>query len=360
MDAQPSPTRQQTQSLTDERFSVLVESLQALTGFFHQVLNLLYVLEPPHSGNYLIKFLRPLERPTADDLARWRLDPEHGLLHGLVTAYFAVKCASEWSVPALRDNGDLQRLVASCFVHDYARVACGEPRHDDELRRFFPDLLPETYTHANPVERGPLVRADRIELLRYEDRSWIDHERVVENLPDVRARSEVDVFYRLVRPALARLFRARTAVWLRHGAEESDWRANYPDEPMVSRSKDLWPNFYYPWQGFPDYWAVEVGELTPGVHRKHLVDYFFPAGLLSIDEYRAAEPGASIVSAPGREHEIAYGRIPLREWIVVFQDDQLTSDRYLVTGSGGVVSLPLLTIILDVADSLYSKLAAIG
>lgn len=129
---------------------------------------------------------------------------------------------------------------------------------------------------------------------------------------------------------------------------------------MVSRSKDVWPHFYYPWPQFPEYWAVEVGEITPSVNKPHLVDYYFPAGLMTIEEYRACEDKASIRSAPGREHEIAFGTIPLRKWIFVLQDNQLIQDRYLVTESGGFVTFPILTNMIDVADALYSKLYAIG
>lgn len=345
--------------MTDDDFSRLGSFLQSFHDFFHQVLRVLYTLDPPHTGNDLIKTLRPNRRLTKSELLAWRLDPDHGLLHGLITAYFAVKLTGNWTIPQLRENAGLQRLIASCVVHDYARFAHGPEFHDQELRETFSLLLPETYSHSSPRDEVPLVQANRIELLRHEDRSSIDPDEVLKNLPDETARFEVRAFYQFIRPALARIFRGRTEIWLRHGAEEADWR-RYPHVRMASRSKEWWPNFYYPWPDLPEYWAIEVGELTPCANKPHLVDYFFPAGLMTIDEYRACEEQASIVSAAGREHEIAYGKIPLRRWIFVLQDHELTQDRYLVTDSGGFVTFPILTIMIDVADALYSKLYAIG
>ena len=348
------------ESMTDEKFSLLEDFLRSFHDFFQQLLGVLHTLQPPHTSNHLIKSLEPNSRLSKGDLATWRLDPDHGLLHGLITAYFAVKLVGAWKIPELRENAELQRLVASCLVHDYSKVVNGKEPHDQELRKYFSLLLPETYTHSNPPERVPLVQADRIELLRYEDRSWIDLDKVLENLPHATARFEVWAFYAFLRPALNRIFRGRTEVWLRHGAEEVDWRTRWPSQDMVSRPKSFWPNFYYPWPGFPGYWAIEVGHMTPSANKPHLVDYYFPAGLMTIDEYRAAVDDASIVSALGREHEIARGQITLQQWIFVLQDNQLTEDRYLVTNSGGFLTLPLLTNLIDVADALYSKLYAIG
>jgi hypothetical protein len=348
------------ESMTDDKFSMLENFLKSFHDFFHQVLRVLYTLQPPHTNNYLTKSLPPNHRLTQSELAKWRLDTDHGLLHGLITAYFAVKLAGEWTIPEIRENADLQRLIASCLVHDYAKVANGNEPHDQELREYFSLLLPETYSHSNPLDNVPLVQADRAELLRYEDKSWIDLDKVLENLPHETAHFEVWAFYKFIRPALAKIFRGRTEIWLRHGAEEADWRGGWPHESMVSRPKDLWPNFFYSWPNFSEYWAVEVGEITPSVNKPHLVDYFFPSGLMTIEEYRASEAKASIISAIGREHEIAYGKIPIHKWIFVFQDHQLIQDRYLVTNSGGFVTFPILTNIIDVADALYSKLYSIG
>lgn len=313
---------QRAEPMSDDEFAMLEEFLGSFADFFRQLLGVLYVVRPPHTGNEVVKALPRDGRPAGPELARWRADPDHGLLHGLVTAYFAVKLASGWTIPELRGNAALQRLIASCLLHDCARV--------DEVRG------------------GPRAQAHRI----------ARHEHL--DLPHDRARFEVRAFHAFIHPALAKLFRARTEVWLRHGAEEADWRARYPTAAMVSKPKELWPNFYLPWRGFPGYWAVEVGELSAGINKPHLVDYFFPAGLITIDDYRACADNPSIVSAPGREHEIAHGAIPLREWIFVLQDNTLGQDRHLVTQSGGIVTCAIFTHILDVADTLYAKLYSIG
>jgi hypothetical protein len=346
--------------LTVEQYSRLRGLLASVHDYFHQLLGVLYVMEPPHTNNDLVKCLRPNALLDKTTLAAWRLDADHGLLHGLLTAYFAVKLANGWTIPVLRNNVDMQRLIASCLVHDYARLASGIARHDEHLADFFRLLLPDTYRHSRPASLGPLVQADRIESLRHQDRWRIDAGSLHEPLPHDTAIFEVWAFYRFIRPAMARLFRGRTEVWLRHGAEESDWRNRWPEQPMVSRSKELWPNFYLPWPGFADYWAIEVGEITPTSHKKPLVDFFFPCGLMTLDDYRACEERPSIVSADGREHEIAHGHIPIDRWIFVFDDQPLEPYHYLVAGSGGFVTAPILTTSVDVADALYAKLASIG
>jgi len=349
------------ESMTDDRFSMLEDFLKSFHDFFHQYLLVLYCLQNRHTDNAVSKSLLPNCRLTKTDLVKWRLDPEHGLLHGLTTAYFAVKLASGWRIPTLLENVDVQRLMASCLVHDYARVAKGQELHDQELRTYFALLLPETYSHSNPPDAVPLVQADRLELLRYEDKSWIDLDRIFDPLPHEAAYFEVWAFYRFIRPALARLFQGRTDMWLRHGAEETEARKKFPNEPMVSRSKEVWPHYYYRWPGFPpEYWAVEVGELARSHNKPHLVDCFFPSGLMTIDEYRACAGQPSIVPADGREHEIAYGEIPLQKWIFVFEDHRLNLERQVVAGSGGFVTFPILTNIIDVADALYAKLYAVG
>lgn len=346
--------------MTDEQFSMLEDFLRSFHDFFHQVLRVLYTIEPPHTNNDLIKHLRPNNRLARADLLRWRLDPDHGLLHGLITAFLAVKLASDWRTPTLRENLELQRLIASCLVHDYVKVANGTEPHDQELAKYFSLLLPESYSHSNPPSEVALVRADRLELLRYQDRSWIDFDKVLESLPHATAQFQMWAFYNFVRPALARLFQGRTDIWLRHGAEEADWRSRWPNETMVSKSRDVWPNFYYPCPDFADYWAIEVGEITPGINKAHLVDYYYPCGLITVDEYRASVDKPSIISATGREHEIAYGSIPLGKWIFVFEDAQLAKERYLMTESAGFLTFPILTSLIDVADAVYSKLYAIG
>ena len=334
--------------------------LASVHDYFHQLLGVLYVMEPPHTNNDLVKFLRPNNRLGKAALAAWRLDADSGLLHGLLTGYFAVKLANAWTIPVLRENLDMQQLIASCLVHDYARLASGIECHDQNLRNFFRLLLPDTYTHSHPSSLVPLVEADRIESLRHQDRSRVDLTALHNQWPHETALFDVWAFYRFIRPAMAKLFQGRTEVWLRHGAEESDWRNRWPEQPMVSRSKHLWPNFYLPWPGFADYWAIEVGEITPTSHKKPLVDFFFPCGLMTIDDYRDCEERPSIVSAIGREHEIAHGNIPLDRWIFVFDEQPLDQHDYLVTGSAGFVTAPILTTSVDVADALYAKLASIG
>lgn len=158
------------------------------------------------------------------DIDRWILDTEHGLLHCFLVAFFAYQKVLEnykhgeilqiIRKGSFEDNW-FEKLMASCLLHDFVKCTDNEENHDQRLKEYFPKLIPDVYTHANPPEETPLVIGDRIELRRFEDwESWVNG--------DIRKyanEAEINYFFSSIRPVLEELFKGRYELWLRHGTE---------------------------------------------------------------------------------------------------------------------------------------------
>lgn len=96
----------------------------------------------------------------------WVEDEEHGLIHGYFVSFFATIL-----VPR-----PCARLTRSCLLHDYLKCLGQGEQHDKKLRLLNLDLEDATYDHSKPSDEShPLIIADRIELLRYDDwESWVN------------------------------------------------------------------------------------------------------------------------------------------------------------------------------------------
>jgi len=108
-------------------------------------------------------------------------DEDHGISHGLMVAYWALQYGEEDEL-----------TILGCLCHDIARFTHGDLNHDQNLIKVI-DYLPATvYEHTNPTEVTNLVRADRLDLIRFDNANhWVKPEMVPEIL-------EVD-FYRSLR-----------------------------------------------------------------------------------------------------------------------------------------------------------------
>lgn len=150
-------------------------------------------------------------------------DIKHGFFHGLSTSF----C----SYIILGPSNFNKLNFASSLLHDFVKSAEGEStkNHDKKLKEYFPELLPETYFHANLTPQlteaegavNWLVSSDRIELMRYKDyEQWAD-KRLSKALDCVPAQDKkiIKLFYKSVRPALENLFFGKDSIWLRHGIE---------------------------------------------------------------------------------------------------------------------------------------------
>jgi len=180
-------------------------------------------------------------------IENWLVDIEHGLFHGLCT-FLVACCLLEDELQNLKLSKcnketltnykvnyndyksnfsdytfDLDELAASCFLHDILKCnGYKQEEHDIKLIEHFPNLIKSTYTHANPKSyKCPLVISDTLELKRYENhKSWYNPTNVNEFVSMDKIRL-IDRFYKNIRPALEVLYKYRSSVWIRHGAEKS-------------------------------------------------------------------------------------------------------------------------------------------
>ena len=102
------------------------------------------------------------KKPINNHLDIFYNDTDHGIFHGIMTAFSAYILMS----PSNRE--EFEKLFASCMLHDFVKSINGLKisDHDKKLKDFFPDLLPETYEHNIQSDKHSNTRhicADRLE-----------------------------------------------------------------------------------------------------------------------------------------------------------------------------------------------------
>ena len=151
-------------------------------------------------------------------------DTKHGFFHGLMTSF----C----SYLLLGSEGFCKSNLSSCLMHDFVKSTQGENAtdHDEKLKKFFPNLLSETYEHKNPPnENSNLILADRLELMRYPDyKDWVDDRLAlaIDKLP-TQYKKIIKLFYKNARPALENFYINKDSIWIRHGIELNNAPSDY-------------------------------------------------------------------------------------------------------------------------------------
>ena len=144
-------------------------------------------------------------------------DIEHGLFHSISACYVYY---------IFNKNKLDERTVASLLLHDFLKCSgFSQEKHDRELINYFPNLLPETYTHSNPPDENKLlVKSDRIELRRFNDyKDWVDnrHYRLYDEI-DENKKQDIETFYNNIKPTLEYFYKNRNEIFIRHGLENID------------------------------------------------------------------------------------------------------------------------------------------
>lgn len=113
----------------------------------------------------------------------WVEDEEHGLVHGYFVSFFATILAPK----------PCTRLIRSCLLHDYFKCLGQEEHHDKKLKSLNLDLEDATYNHSKPPDEShPLIMADRIELLRYDDWAlWVNKKMLTTKFSEI----DLEEFY---------------------------------------------------------------------------------------------------------------------------------------------------------------------
>lgn len=279
-----------------------------------------------------------------EGINNWLKDRDHGLAHGFMTAFWALR---ETGFEKTAEN---EKLLVSCLLHDYVRCQDEAPDHDSRLREVFPHLDTETYRHANPIgiENHPLVNADRAELMRFGNMSWIDMGKMPTWFDPM-----VMSFYRYCRPAFGELVLGYDQTWIRHGREPDDLILNaiaceglfsrlLPEKGLkVTRDASFWPHSY--WATENGLWAVETGRLTSGhdhinrllTSEKAIYRDRLPYGLMRLERYKQLVPDRTVGLA--REHLMLSGQIPLKEWF--FATNEQILDPALIKPSMGFIPI---------------------
>lgn len=301
---------------------------------------------PYHTHGGLLEILNGIE-VDAGDIEKWTMELEHGFLHSFMVLYFAYCLYPKKDVlwdsvfqfnmrrPSSPRISEGDRLVASCLMHDFMRMVGDGDRHDERLRYLSEHLLDVTYRHSNPLERdeiSPLIGADRIELMRYEDhREWCDFDLLSPYVDAYGGRPLLDHFFEHIRPAFVRMFEGRREVWISHVLETN--AALYDNKGVGYFPKSHWRAADNGYGRFEDaetgrYMSVNLGKLPCSGCLKH-TSKDRTRGLLKLSDLKChgAELRCAPPSTAGRDHPFLFYDKPidLRCWTFVCPDIQQTN-----------------------------------
>lgn len=332
---------------------------------------------PHHHNGAMYKLLSRSSKVDFELLEKWKLETEHGFLHGFLTCFFAFCFVNQDIVKrdfvTLGHNVfDSEVMFLSCIFHDFMKV-CFERDydHDFDLRDQFDYLSEDTYSHSNPSKVTPLVMADRVELMRYDDFcSWIDFDLLKVPI-EIYGKNELDHFYRHIRPVMEKMFRHQDQVWICHVLEigENCGSTTYPKQHWYAYdSPESMPNWFCKntdYVRFIDedtekYFSVRAGRLpyTKSNCIGHSGENGTPHGLISYSNL--LKNGCELSDAPlstfGRDHlfVIEKNKIPASEWLYIFNDKN--DLRKLDYDKSHVISKPLFNYTFRTMKNLFEKI----
>lgn len=341
-----------------------------------------------HSKGSLVRILADGPSVREEVISAWAEDTEHGLFHGIMTAFFAFlykypdglpnEIYQEQNSKTINTPIDENEfLISSCLVHDFVRSSIKEEPHDQKLKEWFFSLDESTYTHSVPPNISPLVVGDRWELLRFSDYSeWLDENKL--NMMPKKLQSKIKSFHQHIRPALEKMIAEKNDVWFRHSPEKL-WE-NHNFKKLTSES--CYPPKGY-WNAREDddsYFAVETGTMPPrgcllhGYARNNSLDNtdpssYSPYGMINLKSLKQysdknkktispcvrvtamedvelpwenknwlGDDWANIIKQTGyakntfisRDHLAASSEVPLKEWIFLYDDNKFTKNPELI------------------------------
>lgn len=277
----------------------------------------------------------------------WKSDLEHGLCHGLVVGFFATFLSGkmeEFKISICTEGSNWSRsrgvkvessklkpyvaenFIMSCLFHDLMKCVGEEEDHDLKLRNVFSNFEEEIYTHGNPPSPNhPLVKADRLELFRFDDHEeWVDMEKL---RPALSGYGELAIrhFYKHIRPVIKKVIEDIEDVWFSHVLEES-----CPDHQRVMRESG-YPDFHWrvadpqmPLESDTElYFSVNSGFLPFDKCLAHTQKAMNGDVIGLISKRRAKSLGVEVTAAPasswGRDHVFfKHSGIPYKEWLFLY------------------------------------------
>jgi len=291
-------------------------------------------------------------------------DVEHGFFHGICSCIIAY----------LIDSTINPHTWVSIILHDFLKTnGYAQPLHDTHLEYFYNQLQPITYRHSGVVDQQTewtLVKADRIELRRYDDhRQWVDGRYAYTyGILDKDIKSTIDAFYLYLRPVLSYFYINRDSIFIRHGYERLT--EPYTDEGRFP------PKSSY-WRGAVNAYAIEI-DTAPFSNQRNTAPH-----LLWQDNHCSNHGGAhlwnkvkgfitheSFSSLGGilepidtRDHLMAKSNIPLKEWKFVLsnitEQEQCIVEHLSLLGAG-MVDQSILFDMFMIHRLLYNRLTVLN
>lgn len=161
-----------------------------------------------HHDGFIFNCMSPKCRIDDNELEIFFSNMEHGLFHGICTAYISWLICQQDS--KLR-NYTYEVLLMSCVLHGFTKSVKNDML---ELRNIYDFLHPSAY---NPQENDILTKADRVELRRYTLNGNTQYETM--QLLDDELQQIITFFYAFIRPALSYFYACRDRLFVRHGIE---------------------------------------------------------------------------------------------------------------------------------------------
>lgn len=212
-------------------------------------------------------------------------DIEHGLFHGLMTAFVSFFYSR-----------DSEQDFCSCLLHDFLK---DEEGHDKKLRDYFPKLVVGTYSHTNPKLKNVLILCDRVELRRYTDyESWVDN-----RFKEISFPALLDIFYDYLRPSLEFLYKNRNDIWIRHGFETTKISQRFPFGYEVVAGGYAIEHDRFPFEGCSNH--------SPDMLWNRM------QGFIPLSEFRGR-----FIDSKSRDHLYAYSNLDIDKWMFVYRQPE--------------------------------------
>lgn len=329
--------------------------------------------KPYHHHGGLLQILESskLDRLSIDS---WRADTEHGFCHGFVTSFFATYLShqmskfrkeistdgSMWSVSqgievvgSKHKAYNAENFIVACLFHDLLKCLGSDKDHDVRLKEIFNGFDKEVYTHSNPTDnKHPLVGADRMELMRFEDHDqWVDRSRLEPYL-DVYGHEAAFHFYKHIRPIIKKITMDLDDVWFSHVEEKAS-----SDQTVIRSTGFPWNHWravdhsFAPNEDIDLYFSVNSGFLPFERCLSHTKKGL--TGLISKCQIRRL--GVKVAAAPastwGRDHFfLKHHGIPEDEWIFLYHEKAVPFHT---------IKIELFNKLVRVCKNLIAKLIAI-
>lgn len=312
-----------------------------------------------------------------ENFTSWQNDLDHGFFHGFCVGFWAFVqqlpekpiidsvIIFQGKIPVSEKNLDVEKIFYSCFFHDYLKCIGQINEHDKNLEKIFQMCTPNTYFHENPLEQNNqdfLIVADRIELNRYEDKSWIDS-KILNTSNFIKNKKElINLFYTHLRPCIKEIYSNLNNLWISHTSENMYTNIHNIHEKFYPEYywavKDETSKFY----GFDEmdqkYASINMDYLPLTNCHKDILNMDSIVGLIT--KNNLINSGVSINHSPksiiGRDHAfmLLKKQIPIENWIFAYVQNK--NLKYINTKKNKIISFENVNKFYSICRLLLGKI----